>query len=150
MQVPEPLIRGDETVGTIHVPVDLCSRRKRSSRVQKLVLAGIAAMAILSSACEKAPPPAVKTQAGPTSPNVAPPVPATPSDAPKASMVTPGAKEAGSAIGGTAGGNTTDPRPPGAGGGPAETRAAPEPTGGNGSPKAAEAEKAGKSETRAP
>lgn len=72
--------------------------------------------------------PSVSTPAT-TAANVTPSSP----DAPLPSLKQ-GSNEAGSAIGGTAGGNTTDPRPVGADKGAAVPNGPAEPTGGDGNP----------------
>lgn len=71
-----------------------------------------------------------------------------PSDAPKGSM-TDRPTEAGSALGGTAVGNVSDPKPA-AEGGAARTSAAPEPTGGDGTKASAKSEDDSKSTPSVP
>ncbi len=87
--------------------------------------------------CKEAERPAATPSASTPAPSPLSSVTLAPSDASKASMTTPGAPaEAGSAIGGTAAGNTTDPQPTGTGRGSATSASPPEPTGGDGSPQA--------------
>jgi len=100
----------------------------------------LAAGALLHAGCDQARTSAAPAPAtGSSSPASATPAPASaPSDGKQGSM-THSPAEAGSAIGGTAPGNTTDPKPKVEGGALA-TGAAPEPTGGDGSREAAKAE----------
>ena len=96
-----------------------------------------AGMALCMTACDSYNKPAATTAAPSPAPSAAPatPVPPTSSDASKGSM-TSKPTEAGSAMGGTAPGNVTEPAPKAAGG-PTTTGGAPEPTGGDGSKEAA-------------
>lgn len=104
----------------------------------------LAAGALLHAGCDQArTPTAPATATGSSSPASATSAPAsTPADGKEGSM-THSPAEAGSAIGGTAPGNTTDPKPR-AEGGAVAAGVAPEPTGGDGSREAAKAEDAAK------
>lgn len=99
-------------------------------------------VATLVTACGRndPPPPATSSApaASPTTPSSTAAVSPSPSDAPKGSM-TSAPSEAGSALGGTAPGNVTDPKP-NAPGGAVSQGGAPQPTGGDGSKEAAKAE----------
>ncbi len=110
----------------------------------------------LAAGCDqaKAPPavpPAVSSGAGTSSTGRAPSAVAvnpSPSDAPKGSM-TDRPNEAGSALGGTAPGNVSDPKPA-TEGGAARNSAAPEPTGGDGTKATAKSEGDNKAAKSAP
>ncbi len=116
----------------------------------RIPLIVVSILAVSLAACQReestsrtpAPSPTATAEKAPSTQAVTP----APSDG-KDPAFTQNAPKAGSAIGGTQGGNTTDPQSTPPPGGPVERRATPEPTGGDGT---AQGQKAAPQSTPAP
>lgn len=100
--------------------------------MQRSFLIAVIAMVSALAACERTPPD--DTQRAPVqSPSAVGTTPS-PSDAKDPAFMAP-ETTAGSAVGGTQGGNVTDPQATTPKGPPVESRKAPQPTGGDGTPE---------------